>query len=115
MAEAYANRYGGDVLIATSAGLSPVRSVVPETVMIMNEVGIDVSSHVPLRYEPLSVGYYDIVVNMSGFRLPGKPPKELLEWNVADPFQQPPDVYRKVRGELEQRVMQLILKLRQRK
>lgn len=112
MAEAFANRYGNDVLIATSAGLTPVPSVIPETVAIMNEVDIDISSHIPMHYEPLSVSYYDIVVNMSGFRLPGKPPKELIEWTVQDPFQHTPEVYRKVRSELQNQVMQLILRLR---
>ncbi|MEP6716526.1 MAG: hypothetical protein ABJC09_13230, partial [Terriglobia bacterium] len=34
MAEGLANHYGSDVLIATSAGLSPVTMVMPETVAI---------------------------------------------------------------------------------
>jgi arsenate reductase len=112
MAEAFANRYGADVLRAASAGLAPVPRVVPETVSIMDEVGIDISQHVPMHYEPLLAADYDIVVNLSGFRLPGKPPKELVEWKVDDPFRQSPDIYRRVRAEIENKVMQLILRLR---
>jgi protein-tyrosine-phosphatase len=112
MAEGFANLYGKDVLRATSAGLAPVPSVVPETVFIMNERSVDISGHVPMPYNPLHVDRYDIVVNMSGYRLPGKPPKQLLEWKVRDPYQQPPDVYRKVRADIETRVMELILRLR---
>jgi arsenate reductase (thioredoxin) len=112
MAEAFANRYGSDILVATSAGLAPVEFVIPETVAIMGELGVDISTHVPMPYNPRSSSRYDIVVNMSGFRLPGEPPKEVLEWFVADPFRKSPDIYRMVRDEIQERVMALILQLR---
>ena len=112
MAEGFANKYGSDVVRATSAGLSPVETVIRETVMIMDEVGIDISGHVPMWYQPLAVARYDIVVNMSGFRLPGKPPRELIEWKVEDPYKKSAAVYRRVRAEIEASVMQLILRIR---
>jgi len=115
MAEAFANRYGSDVLTANSSGVSPVPVVVPETVAIMSEVNIDISDHVPMWYDATQVDKYDVVVNMSGFRLPGKPPKELIEWVVEDPYKKPQAVYRRVRADLENKVMQLILKLRMRR
>src|SRR5258708_3813812 len=98
MAAAMANHYGSDVLFATSSGLSPVPSIVPETVEIMREINIDVSGHVPSWYQPLAPSPYDIVVNISGMRLPGKPPKELLEWPVDDPYRMSKEVYQQVRG-----------------
>jgi protein-tyrosine-phosphatase len=100
------------VLLASSSGLSPMPSIAPETVAIMREIDIDISKHVPTPYEPHAVSYYDMVVNMSGFKLPGKPPKDLIDWQIEDPFQRTPDVYLRVREDLERRVMQLILKLR---
>ncbi|MDP9169382.1 MAG: hypothetical protein M3N54_02080 [Acidobacteriota bacterium] len=112
MAEGLANHYGSDVLIASSSGLSPMPGVAAETVAIMSEINIDVSRHVPMLYEPLAVSHYDLVVNMSGYKLPGKAPRELIEWRIEDPFQRPAEVYLRVREDLEQRVMQLILKLR---
>jgi protein-tyrosine-phosphatase len=115
MAEGFANRYGSDVLIATSAGLAPTKGVAPETVETMHELGIDVSGHIPARYEPVLVPRYDLVVNMSGYRLPGDAPQELIEWDVEDPYLGPPELYRRVRADLENRVMQLILLLRRRK
>ena len=114
MAEGFANHYGGDVLIANSSGLSPVQLVAQETVAIMREVNIDISNHAPMWYEPLKVGQYNVVVNMSGFRLPGKPPQDLIEWAVEDPYQKTPALYRRVRADLENKVMQLILRLRSR-
>ncbi len=112
MAEGFANHYGSDVLIASSAGLSPMPGIPRETVEIMAEVNIDVSKHLPSVYEPLAASYFDIVVNMSGFKLPGKQPREVIEWQVEDPYRRPVEVYERVRQDIENRVMQLILKLR---
>lgn len=112
MAEGFANHYGSDVLIAASAGLAPMPSIIKQTVAMMEEAGVDISNHIPSWYEPALAVRYDIVVNMSGFRLPGKPAKEVLEWKIEDPFMKSAATYRKVRDDLEHRVMQLILGLR---
>ena len=114
MAEAFANLYGEDVLRASSAGLSPVLSIVPETVAAMMDRNVDVSKHVPRPYDPRETSFTDIVVNMAGFRLPGPAPKELIEWNVNDPYGASMTTFRAVRDDLEQRVMNLILDLRRR-
>jgi len=115
MAEGFANLYGSDVLKASSAGLAPTPSVMPETVEVMAEMNVDISRHVPSRYDLLTIVNYDVVVNMAGFRLPGPAPKELIEWQVQDPYKSRIDVYRAVRSDLEQRVMRLILDLRRRR
>jgi arsenate reductase len=115
MAEAFANRYGVDVLRALSAGLAPAQRVPPNTVRAMSEMDIDVSNHVPRLYNPLDAAFnYDIVVNMSGYKLPGLPPKDVIEWEVNDPYGFPMDTYRMARNDLEQLVMRLILDLRRR-
>jgi arsenate reductase len=114
MAEGFANHYGSDVLVAKSAGVSPVKFVAQETVTIMREVNVDISNHKPTWYDGRAGSEYDVVVNMSGMRLPGKQPRELLEWKVEDPFMQKPEVYRRVRADIENKVMQLILRLRSR-
>ncbi len=112
MAEGFANHYGSDVLAARSSGVSPVKTVAQETVAIMREVNVDIANHKPSWYDPRAGELYDIVVNMSGMRLPGKQPREVLEWIVEDPYMQKPEVYRRVRADIENRVMQLILRLR---
>jgi arsenate reductase (thioredoxin) len=114
MAEGFANHYGADVLTATSAGLAPIPQIPADTIRAMAELNVDVTTHVPRRYDPLEVLEYDLVVNMSGFRLPGPRPKQVVEWDVKDPYGAPIDVYRVTRGDLEQRVMRLILELRKR-
>jgi arsenate reductase len=112
MAEAFANHYGPDVLTAFSAGLAPAQGVPQNTVRAMSEMDIDVSNHMPRLYNPFEAASWDLVVNMSGYNLPGPPPKEVIEWEVKDPFGSPMDVYRTTRGNLERLVMSLILSLR---
>jgi arsenate reductase len=114
MAEGFANHYGSDVLSALSAGLAPAQKVPDNTVGAMSEMNVDVSLHVPRRYDPFEAADCDVVVNMAGFKLPGQPPKEVIEWAVQDPYGASIEAYRKVRDELEQRVMRLILDLRRR-
>ena len=112
MAEGFANHYGGDVLTARSSGLSPVLSLVRETRVIMDEMNVDISAHVPRPYDPKEAAACDIVINMSGYRLPGPAPAELIEWKVADPYGSTPAAYRIARNTIEQLVMRLILDLR---
>src|SRR5665213_3665467 len=114
MAEGFANRYGADVLAALSAGLAPLQKIPPDTVAAMSEMNIEMSRHVPRRYDPFGAADCDVVVNMAGFKLPGPAPKEVIEWNVQDPYGASIEVYRTVRDDLEQRVMRLILDLRRR-
>ncbi len=112
MAEAFANRYGSDVLKAASAGLAPTQQIPLATVAVMEELNVDVSTHLPRRYDPFEALECDLVINMSGFTLPGPQPKELKEWIVPDPMGGSIAAFRIVRDELEHRVMQLILDLR---
>ena len=112
MAAGFANHYGGDVLKASSAGLSPIDKIPSETVAVMEELNIDVSSHVPSQYDPFESVNFDLIINMAGFRLPGAEPKEAIDWVVPDPYRRPVAAYRLIRDELEHRVMRLILDLR---
>ncbi len=112
MAEGFANHYGSDVLCARSAGIAPVPKVIQPTVVAMAEKNIDISMHVPRFYDPLSANRYDLVVNMSGYKLPGAQPKNFQDWVVTDPYQESKAVYRTVRDDLEHRVMMLILQFR---
>jgi arsenate reductase (thioredoxin) len=114
MAEGFANHYGSDVLRAVSAGLAPIQKIPPDTVEAMSELDVDVSRHVPRRYDPFEAVECDVVVNMAGFKLPGPPPREVIEWAVQDPYLASIEAYRTVRDDLEQRVMRLILDLRKR-
>jgi protein-tyrosine-phosphatase len=112
MAEAFANHYGPDVLQASSAGLSPTGRVARDTVRVMAERNVDVSSHVPSLFDPRNTPKYDLIVNISGIRLPGIPSEKLIEWKVADPYNSPIEKYQAARDDVERLVMKLILDLR---
>ncbi len=112
MAEGFANCYGSDVLVAESYGLAPAAQVPRHTIEAMREMNIDISGHVSRRYLPANGAAADVVVNMSDYRLPGTPPRVLVEWQITDPYGHPLAEYRKTRDTIEQKVMSLILELR---
>jgi protein-tyrosine-phosphatase len=113
MAEGFANHYGKDVLEATSAGLAPTATVAQETTDTMLEKNIDISRHYPKKFNPLKGKEADLIVNMSGFVLPGKLEVPIEEWTVQDPYGDSMEVYMDSANDIERRVMLLILKLRQ--
>ena len=112
MAEGFARTYGKDVIRPYSAGVAPASCLPPLTSAVMLEKGIDLDSHYPKAIDEVGVPRFDIVVNMSGFDLPWVDRAALREWQIEDPIGQPDKVYRRVRDEIETKVMALILELR---
>ena len=112
MAEGFANLYGNDVLIASSSGLAPTDIIVRETIECMREKGVDLSNQFPKKYDPKVTAKLDLIVNMSGYDLPGPVVAQVRNWIVRDPIGQSEEVYRECRDHIERQVMQLILLLR---
>jgi protein-tyrosine-phosphatase len=111
MAEAFANHYGKDVLIASSAGLMPVSFIDPRTVLVMEERGVNVSLHVPSRYDARN-GDFDFVVNLSGYPIDATARATVIDWKVRDPYNADLDFYREIRDEIDRLVMLFILEQR---
>jgi arsenate reductase len=112
MAEGFALHHGGDVLAAESAGLAPAGIVVDETVRAMSEKNIDISSHHSKGFRPEDANHFDLIVNMSGYDLPNGIRAPVIEWDVPDPIGESPEVYARVRDQIEKLVMKLILDFR---
>ncbi|MBV9759173.1 MAG: arsenate reductase ArsC [Acidobacteriaceae bacterium] len=112
MAEGFARRYGSDVMEAASAGLSPASIVQPLTKKVMEAKNINIDTQSPKNLNSVPVRSFDLIVNMSGSKLPGRPPMEVRTWNVEDPIGRPEEVYVAVRDQIEMQVMMLILELR---
>jgi len=110
MAEGFARTYGKDVLEPQSAGLAPAMVVPEETRQTMEEKNIDISAQFPKSVSLFPDGYFDLVVNISGYPIPRH--STAVEWKVNDPIGEPPEVYRAARDQIEQLVMKLILELR---
>jgi arsenate reductase len=114
MAEGFARAHGSDVLNAQSAGLAPALAVVPLTHRVMLEKNIDLGDCYPKEMEHVE-GDVDLIVNMSGHDLPERAGAEVEVWDVRDPIGESDEVFRQVRDEIEQRVLQLIERQRSRK
>jgi len=112
MAEGFARTYGRDVIVPTSAGLSPAISVAPITHKIMLEKNIDLGSGYPKGLDTALAEGCDLIVNMSGLALPVQISIPVEEWNVRDPVLETEEVHRDIANEIEHLVMRLILKLR---
>ncbi len=112
MAEAFARAYGDDILTASSAGVSPASIVQPETKQALAARNISSEGLFPKGMEILAREQFDLIVNMSGEKLPVAPGAKVREWPVRDPIGQPPAVYQAVAAEIEALVMRLILELR---
>jgi arsenate reductase (thioredoxin) len=111
MAEAFARRYGSDVLEAESAGVYPATIVAPLTSQVLRERNIGIEGHFPKDLSVVLLEPFDLVVNMSGLPLE-IPGADRIEWIVPDPIGQPEEVFRSVADQIESLVMRLILDLR---
>lgn len=112
MAEGFARAYGKDVMVARSAGLAPAMLIAPLTRLVMEEKNILLDDQFPKGLEDLGEWPCDLVVNMSGERLPFPIGGRVIEWTVRDPMGAREEVYREVRDQIEALVMRLILDLR---
>jgi arsenate reductase (thioredoxin) len=113
MAEGFARAYGSDVLTAQSAGLAPALAVVPMTLRVMLEKNIDLGDCYPKPMD--TIDGVDLIVNMSGHDLPSTAILPVEVWDIRDPIGESENVFRKVRDEIEQRVLRLVETLRSRK
>jgi arsenate reductase len=114
MAEAFARAYGADVLDASSAGVSPASNIPDITRRVMMEKGISLDGQYPKDLLSAAAAGAGIVVNMSGVPLPGVPAPAVRDWKVEDPIGKKDAVHERVRDEIENLVMNLILELRRR-
>jgi arsenate reductase (thioredoxin) len=112
MAEGFARQYGTDVMEVGSAGLSPASIVQPLTKEVMLEKNVNIDDQFPKDLSGFSLSSFDLLINMSGVKLPGRIPIEMQEWKIEDPIGRSPEIYREVRDQIETLVMRLILDLR---
>lgn len=111
MAEGFAKVFGGDILDVHSAGLSPAAIIQPETVQTMAERNVRLAGQRPKGIETLMREKFDLIVNMSGQRLPNMH-GQVMEWPVPDPIGRTQEVYRKVAVQIETLVIELVLDIR---
>jgi len=112
MAEAFARKYGSDILVSASAGVAPAATIATDTLRAMQEKGIDLRDHFPKAVRHLGRAQFDVAVNMSGSVLRPDTAAQMVDWDIPDPINVPYEKHCEVRDEIERRVMRLILDLR---
>jgi protein-tyrosine-phosphatase len=112
MAEALARKYGSDCIVASSAGLSPALQTHAMTRAVLREKNVELGDHMPRNLADLKPKNYDLLVNMSGAKLPANMGVPVETWVVPDPFGRSDEAFRTCRDDIEMRVMQLILRIR---
>jgi len=114
MAEVIARSYG---IEASSAGTIPAATVNPMVVEVMKERGFDLSSSKPKMLTNEMIEDADYVVTM-GCKVEDVCPKplivkmekKLVDWHIDDPRGKPVEDVRKIRSEIETRVIELLKK-----
>lgn len=112
MAEAFARMCGASAIEPYSAGSKPSGQVNPKAVESMRELGYDLSKHGSKSLSEIPAIEYDVAVTMGcGDACPFVRARTREDWNIPDPKAMPPEEFRKVRGQIEQRVKELLQKL----
>jgi arsenate reductase len=111
MAEAFADKYGRNKFIVSSAGNKPAEKVNPVVVEAMKEIGIDISNNKPKQLTAKMALDADLIVTMGcndqGI-CPGPFFKPTIDWKLEDPKGKPIDKVREIRGEVARLVKKLV-------
>ena len=110
MAEGFARKYLKNWEVF-SAGSRPEGYVHPMAIEVMREKGIDISNQRSKGISELPNHPWDVVVLVcSSEECPFVPGKVVEVWAIDDPVGKDLNFYRKVRDEIEERVLELLKK-----
>lgn len=114
MAAALLNRHGNGRVHVRSAGSAPAEAINPQVLAAMAEIGVDLGEEYPKPLTDDVVAAADVVVSMGcGDACAVYPGKRYLDWAIDDPADQPLDVVRTIRDDLDARVRTLLDELTQ--
>ena len=111
MAEAFAKHYGKGKVKAMSAGTVPSGEINPIVVEAIKEKGIDISKNNPKLIDMKMVEEADLVITMGcGAQdvCPAPLKKEVIDWQLEDPKGKTLEEVRKIRDEIERKILKLI-------
>lgn len=116
IAEAFANYYGKSWITACSAGSRAAGFIMQNTIECMKERGIDISRQSSKGLSSIDLARMDYAIILEAslrdsIVLPSRRTQK-LHWFVPDPVGQSIDVYRKVRDEIEVKVLDFIETIR---
>ena len=113
LAEAFAHIHGGGQVEAYSAGSKPSGVINPRAIEAMRELGYDLSSQTSKSLDDLPTDReWDFVATMGcGDACPMLRARRREDWNFPDPKHLPPEEYRRVRDDIENRVKAMLSNL----
>ncbi|MEV5570070.1 arsenate reductase ArsC [Spirillospora sp. NPDC052269] len=109
MAAALLDHHAAGRVRVRSAGSAPADSVNPAVLVVMDELGLDLSKEFPKPLTGEAVQAADVVITMGcGDVCPVFPGKRYEDWRLDDPAGKAPDQVRAIRDEIDQRVRALL-------
>ncbi len=110
MAEGFAKALGSGKIMVTSSGLE-ASQVRPEAIATMQVIGLDISQQTSKSLDDFNPEDFDVVISLCGCGV-NLPPewltRELFEdWQLDDPAENP-EIFPKVRDQIQIRVRDLI-------
>ena len=97
---------------ACSAGTTPGEQVHPAVVVVMDELGIDLSGRTPQLLTRDLAEWADVVVTMGcGDECPFVPGVRYIDWALPDPAGRPIEEVRATRNEIDRRIQTLVAAL----
>ena len=109
MAQAFANIYGKDKVIAHSSGSRPSGKINPKAIAAMQELGYDLTSHSSKSLDEIPQVEYEYAITMGcGDECPLVNAKHREDWQLPDPRNMEPEEFNKVRDEIRDRVIELL-------
>ncbi len=115
MAEAIARHCCADIILAESAGVSPLGFIDTTTQAVLRERGVPFDGQFSKGLHSHKLRKPDVVINMSGIH--GKalfPEHDVEDWTVKDPFGEDIELHRTIFDDIEARVTLLAARLRTR-
>lgn len=114
MAEGFTKALAKDKVAVTSSGLE-ASQVDPMVVQVMSEVGIDVREQASKPLSDFQPKDYDVVISLCGCGV-NLPQEWVLrpifaDWQLDDPEGHPIEVFRRVRDQVQKRVIALLASL----
>jgi protein-tyrosine-phosphatase len=112
MAEAFARMHGAGAVEVYSAGSRPSGRVNPKAIEALRERGYDLARHASKSLEQVPGGEYAAAITMGcGDACPMVRAAIREDWQLPDPREMAPEEFRKVRDEIEARVLALLERL----
>jgi arsenate reductase len=112
MAAALLDHYAHGRVTVRSAGSMPADQVNPAVVVVMREIGLDLTKGFPKPLTNEAVEASDVVITMGcGDACPIFPGKAYLDWDLIDPAGLSVEQVRPIRDEIDRRVQALLVDL----